>query len=178
MGHDIRKRDALGPNRRTSGDARHRTQWPPERRPAQDNAGPLPFDAPHPHAAERWADAVMKVVSSGTDPKTIRCWGRCVGVCSSTLKSWCLAACVSARRSLLLARVLRAVVLGRSYEWRLEDFLNVADRRTIRGIKAAAGIGDPHHLPTDPIAWLMTQTIVVDQHLLTSLTRALARHRN
>lgn len=59
-----------------------------------------PSSSAHPHyAADRWAAAVMKVMTADEDPTTIERWGRIAGASNGSLTTWCRAAHVSPRRS-------------------------------------------------------------------------------
>src|SRR5207248_5351434 len=74
---------------------------------------PPAADRPRAHAAARWAHAVVATVESPEDLRTLKAWGRHIGASPGTLKNWCRIAGLSPRRSLLFARLLRAVVRHR-----------------------------------------------------------------
>jgi len=82
---------------------------------------------PEAHAVARWANAVVGVIDSRCDPNTFEAWGRCVASSPGTLKNWCRIAGFSPKRSLMLARLLRAVVRHHIDGYRPCDCLNVVD---------------------------------------------------
>ena len=91
-------------------------------------------------AAERWAALVWGLVAAPADPRTLRDWSRVVAVSESTLRARCHQAHVSPRKSLALARVLRAITLAPSVGCRPDDLLDTQDPRTLRGLKQKGGI--------------------------------------
>jgi hypothetical protein len=122
-----------------------------------------------PQAAARWARLVAAVLTSPVDLRTVEAWGRHTAVSRSALKAWCGLAGTSARRSLLLGRILRAVEYSRrgtSFEISLE----IRDRRTLRKLVAVAGHPDAHD---DWHGVVAKQHLVDDERLLAALTRVL-----
>ena len=108
--------------------------------------GPERADLPTSHAAARWADAVCKAIDAPQDPRTLDLWGRHIGASSGSLRNWCRMAGLSPKRSLSVARMLRAI----NYSSTLkppEDVFNVTDRRTLRQLLT---LGDPNRLPSVP----------------------------
>lgn len=130
------------------------------------------------HAAARWANVVAPIVTSPRDLRTIDDWSRYVAVSVGTLKSWCRAAQVTPRRSLILARLLRAVLLKQRRGLGLEESLDVVDRRTFAKLLAFCGalFAETGELPADPTTFLVYQTAVVSVDALKELRRALDRH--
>lgn len=116
---------------------------------------------PESHSAKRWAEVVMRVTCSPTDPRTLTEWGRAVGASCGALRNWCRTARISARRSLLFARMLRAVLLQTKSGLPAYELLNVVDRRTLDKIIAASG-GSNDRLPGSVTEFLQKQKIVVD----------------
>jgi CheY-like chemotaxis protein len=86
----------------------------------------------HANGYAGWAAAVAAVLDAPHDPRTLNDWSRIVGVASDTLRGWCRTVAVSSKRSLDLARVLRAVKHARRQGAAPRDFLRIADRRTLR----------------------------------------------
>jgi FixJ family two-component response regulator len=129
------------------------------------------------HAAARWAASVVTVIDSPEDPKTFKGWSRCAAASPGTLKNWCRTAGVSPRRSLVLARLLRAVVLREIKGYRLTDLLNVADTRTLMSLLKLAGF-ESHGieaLPHNTREFLEKQSLVTDRTAISALSRALNR---
>lgn len=104
--------------------------------------------APCAHSLERWAVPVVRLVDAPEDPRTLREWGRTVGMSSGAIRNWCRTAGIPARRSLLFARVLRAVVRRVSSVESPEQLLNIVDRRTLVKVLASSG-ADGCSLPKD-----------------------------
>jgi FixJ family two-component response regulator len=102
---------------------------------------------PESHALARWTHMVVAVMSSEADLRTLHAWARGAGVSVGALRSWCRAARLPVRRSLLFARLLRAVVLRERHpRCRPEDLLDVVDRRTVVKLLRASG-GTTKELP-------------------------------
>lgn len=91
------------------------------------------------HSFDRWAKLVADALSSPRDLKTLKEWGRYVGVSTGGLRNWCRAARLSARQSLLFMRLLRVVVRPRQHHYCAEDMLDIVDRRTFAKVVAAGG---------------------------------------
>ena len=102
---------------------------------------PVSAAATEPHAARRWARAVARMIDSPADPRTVEGWGRTIGVSRGTLKAWCRALGVSSKRSLDLARLLRAVVRQTDEGIGPEDSLDIIDRRTLTRLLSSSGTG-------------------------------------
>jgi len=108
--------------------------------------GPERAELPVSHAAARWAEAVMRVVDAPSDPRTMELWGRHIGASAGTLRNWCRMAGLSPKRSLNVARMIRAINYSAALQ-RPEDAFNVTDRRTLRQLLT---LGDPHGRPSIP----------------------------
>jgi hypothetical protein len=93
------------------------------------------------HAAERWAKAIVSVLHSRSDPRTIRAWSRIAGAAASTLRTWCAAAHCKPKASLDLARICRAVHIANAIgDWDPENLLDVTDQRTLARLLCQAGL--------------------------------------
>jgi len=125
------------------------------------------------HAGARWATAVVAMVNSPVDPRTASEWGLAIGAGEGTLRNWCQTARVSPKRSLSLARLLRAVYLSRSREWLPEQLLNVVDRRTLKHLLEQGGVNGTTAPTID--GFLRKQTLIVDQAAVSELRKALRR---
>jgi hypothetical protein len=142
---------------------------------AQSRIAVAPAEDPEAHAAARWAAAVLPIVRCERDPKTLTGWSRCAAASPGTLKGWCAAAGVSPRRSLVLGRLLRAVVQRGRRGHRVQDLLDVVDKRTLAGLLRLGGVasGNPDDLPADVDRLLETQDLVRDPRALAELRRRL-----
>ena len=94
----------------------------------------------HRDGYSRWTRAMLAAIGAPHDPRTVELWAECVNASPSALRSWCQACQLPVRRSLLLARVLRAVIRSRELGGPIESFLDVADHRTLRRLFSLAAI--------------------------------------
>ena len=126
------------------------------------------------HALTRWARAVLSAVASQVDPRTIELWSRQVGISKGALKTWCLTAGFSPKRSLNLARILRGLIRQQD-GYRLEDSLDIVDRRTLSGLLARAGVatGKAADLQGDIGLFLDRQTFVRDANAIEILKQGM-----
>jgi ActR/RegA family two-component response regulator len=92
------------------------------------------------YAASRWAQAVAGLLPLPHDVRNIEQWGRAIGASPGALKNWCLVARLPARRSLILGRLLRAVVRSEGRPWEPHQVLNVAEPRTLDHMLAIGGL--------------------------------------
>ena len=123
------------------------------------------------HAAERWAAAVAGLRPAARDVRTIAEWGRVIGVSAGALREWCQVARVSPRRTLLLARLIRAVTHSTNRPWRPEQRLDIVDRRTLRRLLMAGGLPlDADRVTVGDL--LAGQTLVTDPYALLALRKA------
>lgn len=141
-----------------------------ERTGAGTHSGPVR------HALRRWADVVVKAVDSPSDVPTLRAWGRFTGASTGALRNWCRTAGLSPRRSLCLARMLRAVVLGQRFGTSPENLLDVVDRRTLVKLLAAGGCQScrANCLPRVD-DFLYSQRFIDNSDAIVELTSALRR---
>jgi len=116
------------------------------------------------HSLRRWAQVIVGVIDSPSDTRTLEEWGRTVGVSPGGLRNWCRTARMSAKRSLLFARVLRAIVRSRAQQVAAEDVLNIVDRRTLLKLFRASGGNDS--LPQDLEAFFARQQFIEDGHAI------------
>lgn len=123
------------------------------------------------HAAARWAKAVIGIVNSPEDPRTVSEWGHAIGAGEGTLRNWCRTARLSPKRSLSLARLLRALYLCRSRQWLPEQLLNVVDRRTLNHMLEQGGVDGTTPPTIDD--FLRKQTLIADETAVNELRKAL-----
>lgn len=116
-----------------------------------------------PHALRRWARAVMTVMSSKTDPKNLEGWAQCAAASTGTLRNWCRTANISPRRSLVFARLLRAVLRYHIYSDLPENCLDVVDMRTLSRLLAHSGSDWAPRSPAPTVdEFLDRQTLIRD----------------
>ena len=125
---------------------------------------------------DRWAHLIVEVVDAEADPVTIAEWARHTHMGASTLREVCRAAGVRGKRSLDLARVLRAVVQLQGHPWVPEAVLSCRDPRTLRALLSRTGCAAGDDPPT-PNEFLVRQSVLPRNgfHLL-ALRQALARN--
>lgn len=126
-----------------------------------------------PHATARWARAVVGVIDSPMDPRTLSAWGRWIGASPGAIRNWCHTAGLPPRKSLLLARMLRACFLIKDTTLALPDLLDVVDRRTLVKMLRFAGFADERALPRDIDSFLRRQALVREPLTLKEIERAL-----
>jgi hypothetical protein len=125
------------------------------------------------HALARWAGAVVPLVNSKTDARTISAWGRSIAVSPGALRNWCRTAGIPARRSLVFGRLLRAVYLAEQGRHKLENVLDVVDRRTLLNLLKCAGFENERTLPSDIKEFVERQRLVRDPAALHEISRLL-----
>ncbi len=121
-----------------------------------------PAVATHAYAAERWARAVVAVIDSPDDPRTLDAWARVAAAGRGTLRSWCRAAQVPAKASLDFARLLRAVIRSQGTVWDPQNTLDIVDTRTLKRLFERGGLLDvkPQGLAPSCESFLSRQRLV------------------
>ncbi|HKE88183.1 MAG TPA: response regulator [Vicinamibacterales bacterium] len=126
------------------------------------------------HALARWAGVVVGGIHSQSDLRTLRDWGRYVGRSEGTLRNWCRTARLSTRRSLLFARMLRAVVrqeaLGRPIA--PGHMLDIVDRRTLVKLLTKSG-STLERLPEGVNVFLREQRLIDSAEAIAEVQRTL-----
>ena len=125
------------------------------------------------NAGARWAQAVIAILNAPQDSRTVSEWGHAIGAGEGTVRNWCRTARLSPKRSLSLARLLRALYLSRSRRWRPEQLLNVVDRRTLNRLLEQGGVD--RTIPPTIDGFLRKQTLIADETAVTELRKALRR---
>ena len=125
------------------------------------------------HAASRWAQLVVRIMESPSDLRTTLRWGRWLAMSPGAVRNWCRTAGAQPRRTLVLGRLLRAVHLREQEHKRLEDLLDVVDRRTLISLMKFAGFSSIEDFPADIHDFLERQVLVREQSLLFELQRQL-----
>jgi len=97
---------------------------------------------------DTWVDLVMTVVRSDTDIPTLRTWAGLTGKSVGSLRLHCYAIHLPPRRTLVFARLLRAVSQSSGQRWDLGEWLRAADPRTLTDIARLGGI--PESAPCTP----------------------------
>jgi len=136
---------------------------------------PMVNQPPHVHAAARWAEAMVALIDSPIDVRTIEYWGRAIAVSPGALRNWCAVARLSPRRSLVLARLLRATLLSAGRPWEPRHVLDVAEPRTLRRMLRLGGL-ESTMAPT--VGQLLSaQTLISDSFALDALRTSLRGRR-
>lgn len=121
--------------------------------------------------AERWAVAVLRVVRADGDPRTIGAWARSIAVSRSVLCEYCRLVHVTPRDARDFARLLR-VVCRSAGVWHPEEFLDVADTRTLTKLLIRGGLTATEVTPT-PEEFLTRQRLVPAHNVGLTALRAL-----
>jgi hypothetical protein len=130
-----------------------------------------------PHAADRWARAVMALVPSPDDPKNLESWGKFIGVSRGALRVWCQATNLRPKQSLDFARLLRAVVLAQGRTWDPANFLDIVDPRSMqRLLERGALPRSAIRTPPSVHEFIVTQRIVQHEEARSRLIALLSRH--
>jgi hypothetical protein len=130
----------------------------------------------HP-AAVRWASLLLRIRGAREDVRTVGEWARLVNMSEASLRACCVLARVKPRRSLALARLIRAITLAPSMRCAPSDLIDVRDPRTLRRMFLDAGLADPSspsELRPDVDALLCRQRLVRAEAALDALREALA----
>jgi DNA-binding NarL/FixJ family response regulator len=90
--------------------------------------------------SERWALHVYKACEAEGDLKTLGAWASFVGLSNSSLCESCRLVGIQPLVARDLARVLRAVVQSREGGCRIEELLDISDRRTLKTLMVRAGL--------------------------------------
>lgn len=119
---------------------------------------------------ERLARAILTARDARDDPRT-RDWARLVGMSDTSLRGLCGRLGIQPHDARDLARMLRAVAMGRLQRCAPQIFLDTADDRTLRLLLARAGLDasvgvSPHDL-------LRNQKFVDDTHPMLKALRSL-----
>lgn len=122
------------------------------------------------HPYSRWATAVVCLIAAEADPRTEACWAREAGMSLAALRNLCSRVHLSARRSLLLGRLLRALVQARSLGGSFEDFLD-ADSRTVEQLVVLAGCEELESVP--PLDFVRRQHLITESRAIAELIRRL-----
>jgi CheY-like chemotaxis protein len=132
------------------------------------------------HAADQarasWVQALLPIIDSPKDPRTLSGWAELIPCPPSVLRSRCRAAGLTPRRALLFARLLRAVARRQDGSRALENFVDVVDRRTLAALLTSAGFDDRDDFPVHVPEFMARQRLVVDPCLRREVERALTRY--
>jgi CheY-like chemotaxis protein len=126
------------------------------------------------HAAARVAGALIRILDSPEDPRTIQAWARCAFASPGALRNWCRTAGLRPRQSLVFGRMLRAVIRGKAGCHKPENLLAVVDRRTLFGLFRYAGFDMQNDLPPTVEEFLRQQVLIRDPDALLEIRRALS----
>jgi len=127
-------------------------------------------------AADAWSLLVLFVVSAEADPATIAAWAALAATSPAALRQRCYAAGVPPRRSLMFARLLRAVWQAQGRQWFAAEWLKAGDPRTLRALLRRSGLAAAAEATPTVIDFLGAQSLVHAQHPgLRALARRLAQ---
>jgi ActR/RegA family two-component response regulator len=131
-----------------------------------------------PYAPVRLAEKAVQATESRYDMRTLRDFGRAVGISAGGLRNWCRTARVDARSFRQFARALRAVSV---HECRplisTENILDIVDRRTLAKFLDACG-ESVDRLPDTVEDFLRQQRFVQNPEFLQGVRSALRRRQH
>jgi hypothetical protein len=96
-----------------------------------------------PRVVKRWGQAILAVLESTDDVRTVEAWSRRAGLSVRQLRSLCRLAGTTAKTSLDFARLLRAAVHQESSSWPLAFLLDVSDSRTLQRLQNRGQLDAP-----------------------------------
>jgi CheY-like chemotaxis protein len=129
------------------------------------------------HAVARWALALVPIIDAPKDPRTLAGWARWVAASPGALRNWCRTAGIPPRRSLVFARLLRAVFLGQGGRHKPENLIDVVDRRTLTAILRLGGMRPGDDFAPTVDEFLQRQTLVRDTDALREIKRAIGERQ-
>lgn len=86
-----------------------------------------------------WAQLMVMAIRADIDVATLRHWAEIIPMSVGTLRSVCRTTGVTGKRSLDLARVLRAVIRLEGRRWMPQAVLTCRDQRTLRSLLRRTG---------------------------------------
>lgn len=104
------------------------------------NGSPNRYCGAHSAGIHRWARAVVGVVDSVRDPRTVEHWALLIACSAGALRIWCGAAGIHPKRSLDLARTLRAAWHAQQSGRPARGFLDATDQRTAQRLLREGGL--------------------------------------
>jgi ActR/RegA family two-component response regulator len=127
--------------------------------------------------AERWALHVLKGCEARGDLRTLGAWATFAGLSYSSLCESCRLAGVRPLDARDLTRILRAVVQSHVHQCRVEELLDISDRRTLKALMARAGLSPARNGPRVSIeAFFVSQRFVPSNHAGLAVLRARLLH--
>jgi ActR/RegA family two-component response regulator len=90
--------------------------------------------------AERWARCVLKGCEADGDLRTLGAWASFAGLSPSSLCEMCRLVGVQPLHARDLTRLLNAVVRSCRSGSRIDELLDISDRRTLKGLMKRAGL--------------------------------------
>lgn len=117
---------------------------------------------------DRIAIAIVRLVASDSDLKTLRVWARNVGVAEGTFKGWCRICQIHPTDVLMFGRLLRAVTNKVNVGAPWMDSLELLDIRTARRWFARAFESGEQdlELPKTAAEFLRVQRLILDKGLI------------
>lgn len=115
-------------------------------------------------AVDAWLMLIEAVVESPSDIPTLATWADLVATSVGTLRRRCYLAGVSPRRSLCLARLLRAVICASGERWNAVEWLRCADQRTLRSLLRQSGLPLTASRTPSASRFLSSQTLLGQHH--------------
>jgi hypothetical protein len=115
-------------------------------------------------ATDAWARLVLMVIPAPVDPSTLSSWAGLIATSPDSLRQRCYAAGAQPRRSLLLARTLRAVMRSQGGPWNPSAWLRAAEPRTLRRLLRDTGLPTQGASTPTPNDFLLRQQFLAGNH--------------
>lgn len=129
------------------------------------------------YATSRIVEKIVTFIESPTDERTLRGFGRRVGISAGGFRNWCRTRSLRAKRVLAFSRALRAICRHqRSPSLALPNIVQIVDQRTIRLFIVRAG-GAAGQLPASVQSFLERQSFVDDKQFVDAVREALLNTR-
>ena len=125
--------------------------------------------------AERWAAAVLAVVASDRDPRTLVAWASESAISRGALRIWCYAAKAKPRESLDFARLLRVACRAPAETADPLCLLDTVDPRTTARLLRRGGLGaaEFQDLVRRPMLFIQRQQFITTPVLIDAVRGAL-----
>jgi hypothetical protein len=125
------------------------------------------------HASTRVASAIMCLVVSPTDAKSIAEWARVAASSSTTLRTWCNSARTKPKNALDFARLLRICNQPTEADWQPLERLNIVDPRTLCALVRRSGCPSLIKARLTPLEFLSTQRLITNKALIAAIAQSL-----
>lgn len=129
-----------------------------------------------PHPLKRWGHAILAVLESPEDVRTVEAWSKLEGRSTTQLRATCRFVGIEAKRSLDFARLFRASLHREDTSWPLEFTLDVSDKRTLDDLLLRVGCSS-ETLMAGADTFIESQTVVTNRVQLDEVLKCVSAYR-